>query len=499
MKASVTENVSNGNGLDQRKSLIHSCKILLFLFSPLSLLSLLSFSHITISFLNQVPKLIFVNKDGRLDPTFSSGSNYLMDAARINATYVPSSAIGSCTSNGTYDEQIGNLERNMTDFVSMPTSLEVLWNNGCQFPVTFDTILRQENNYILSSPVRNVTKTVSSIHQAFYVFDWSVILLLVAVYSLSLWLLQASKAINNSRQTYVWTLTRIWFHQDEGSSPSSQSGKTIFTTSKLFVFHIVIILSALINTDLVTYSKPKLIDTVSDAIESGIKIAFSKGSGTYSILKSAPDGSERKIFFIHALNQSRNQTSDIFGDSDRKVNFLKVANHSLLKVIGYLSYEVALRLECLGTGLEIYHRSREIIFSDGKTILFSRSCDPEVRYRVNRVYVKAMESGIITKQYEDYADSVSLIFNGALAPVSCVFRDRSKSDKGGFLGDQFISYQDFNPFILHISRIYIVCALVLIFEIILMKGHLKDSIRRRVGRKLPTKRVVRRGMRYARR
>ena len=328
-----------------------------------------------------------MNEDGRLDPKLSSVSNELMDAARINATYVPSSTIGSCISNGTYDELIGNLERNITDFVIIPTSLELLLNDECQIPVTFDTILTQRNNHILSSPVRNVIKTVQSVHEAFCVFDWSAILVFMAVYFFSLWLLWGSKVINALSRTYAWTITRVWLCQDEGSSPSSQSGKTVLTTSKLVVFQIIILVGALINTDLVTYSKPRLINTVSDVIESGIRVAFYKGTGVYSNLKAAPDGSDAKMLLKHALEQSGNRTSDItvpFGP-----------HRSLVTVVLDVSYEVALRLDCAQS--EKYYKSRDVIYSERRAILFSRTCDPEIRRRVNRIHVRAMESGIIVK------------------------------------------------------------------------------------------------------
>ena len=79
------------------------------------------------------------------------------------------------------------------------------------------------------------------------------------------------EGINALSQTHALTLSRVWLYQDTGSSPSPQSGKTVLTTSKLVAFQIIILVSVLINTDLVTRSKPRLVNTVSDVIEPDLK------------------------------------------------------------------------------------------------------------------------------------------------------------------------------------------------------------------------------------
>ena len=135
--------------------------------------------------------------------------------------------------------------------------------------------------------------------------------------------------------------------------------------------------------------KPRLVNTVSDVIESGIRVAFYKGTGVYSNLRAAPDGSDARVLLKHALERSGNRTSDItlaFGP-----------HRSLVTIVLDVSYEVALRLDCAQSESGKFYKSQDVIFSERRVILFSRTCDPEIRCRVNHIHVRAMESGIIVK------------------------------------------------------------------------------------------------------
>ena len=308
-----------------------------------------------------VPDLIYLDKNKDLDTKFSSLTNILMDAAKINASYVQSLKLGTCTKNGVFDGLIGRLERNETDFSIFYRSIESIMDTRCKLPVTFDSIYSQQSNHILSSPVINVTKSVKSVHEAFLVFDWNVTLFMISIYFLSAYLLSKSAFINKSSRK-IWTLTRIWFNQDADDGVLNiQSQKVILSTSKILIFHFIILISVCVNTDLMTYSKPKLIDSVSDAISSKIRIAFPATSDAYPIMNAAPKGSEAKKLLTHARNQSK---TDLFFFDNIKAGTL-IKEHKLLSVFTESSIEISRLIDCFDTDAkQYYHGSRDAVFHD---------------------------------------------------------------------------------------------------------------------------------------
>ena len=419
----------------------------------------------------KVPDIVYVDQNNNLNPAFLSLENELTAAARINVSYVPSQVIGSCTSNGSYDGMIGDLERNVTDFTARYYSYETLLNTSCPSPVMFDTILTQQNNHIISSPLSNGTKSSGSVHEAFLVFDWDVSVLFIAVYLISLRLLSASKSINRSPKSHRWTLTRIWLKQDVSDDHLQvQSQKSVLNTSKLLVAYFVILIGALINTDLITYYPPKFIDSVSDAIESGIKVAFSKSGPYYFILKTAPEGSEANQLLKHALNQSRIDGKGIFINGGGQ-NAADIKKRVLVTIAEDWTFGISDRIECLSyDGTETLHKSRDVILTQHETIFFSHSCNPEVRYRLTRFHNLAREFGLLEKSRKDSAGAVfSIFFNGITVPESCLYQNK-RSDSVLPHGHTIL-FREIRPFVIITGYLFASCLFVLAFEIIGSKMH----------------------------
>ena len=231
-----------------------------------------------------------MNNENKLNPSIVWRANELMDAFKINATYHKSIKVGSCTPSGVYDGVLGDLQRNASDFSINFLSVESIMDPNCASPVIFDKLFDQQNNHISSAPIINETLTVKSVHEAFLVFDSSVTLLMIGVYFLSLYLLSKSASVNRCRPN-LWMLNRIWLHQDTDDDkvgPSSQ--RAVLNSTKLFIFHFIILVCACMNTDLITHTKPTLIDTVRDAINSKIRISVPQISRRLYSSESSPRG-----------------------------------------------------------------------------------------------------------------------------------------------------------------------------------------------------------------
>ena len=173
-------------------------------------------------------------------------------------------------------------------------------------PVTFDGIYREESTHIISSTDKNLTQTIHGVHESFLVFDSSFAILMIGVYLLSWFLLRQSARANHGKN-HLWSLTKIWLLQDsDDGNVRAHSQRATLNASKLLVAHVLIIIGALINTDLVSYSKPAHIDSVSDAVATNIKVTIPRKDGLVNaILNSAPEDTPGHRFLEHALNQSK--------------------------------------------------------------------------------------------------------------------------------------------------------------------------------------------------
>ena len=424
--------------------------------------------HANVSVIH-VPLLSFLAKEGKLNPFFWSLYNDLLDAARINATYVFSPFIGSCNPiTGSYDGLIGDLESNITDFSIQFRSYETIADPKCGIPVEFNAIYRQQNSHILSSPDTNVTKSIKHIHETLLVFDHYVTFLLSMLYLLSVIALKKSALMNRIKTSSIWTLTKIWFHQDSNDNLiRAQSQKTILNTSKLTLVYFFILISAFINTDLVSYSSPKLIDSVDDAIESGIRIAFPKETTTYSVLKAAEEKSIQHKILAHALEQANKASNNrsIFIESGTRFDTIKIKERSLIVIPSEFQARISDRIDCMDTdATNRFHKSRDTVLTEHESLFYSRRASAEIKARTRKVYTRAMEFGLFGKERQDAATRVTdTYFPGSIVSVSCLHRDRFQSENNQ---DQRVCYEDFSYLIIRMASFYAICICMLMIELI---------------------------------
>ena len=379
-----------------------------------------------VSYLN-VPHLLYLESNNKLHLPHQSYSNDLLDAARINTTFVPDPVPGTCVSHGVYDGVIGTLQSNLSDFSIEFGNFESIMSEHCpEFPVAFDTIYRQDTDHIVSIPDRNVTRVNYAIHESFLVFDHFSAMFMIAVYVLSAILLRTSATINRSRKN-VWKLTRLWFYQDaDDGNVNLHSQRTILNCSKLHLALLFTLVGALINTDLVSYSKPALIDSVDDAIASNYKILLDTTSPVYSILKAASNGSNAKRFLEHAQNQSAKDGIPFLVPRKNKEMYWKLRERSPISIQNLLAFRVTDRMDCSRTdarnGGPFFHRSKEVVFEQHYTIFYSRACGVEVRMRVRRVHGLAMEAGLFVRG--DAAQNLfDTLYSGKVS-VYCLYKVR---------------------------------------------------------------------------
>ena len=418
-----------------------------------------------------IPNLIYLDPDHRLHFPHQSYSNDLLAAARINATFMPASSIGMCTQSGLYDGIIGTLGSNQSDFAIQFISYECLMDTACPTPaVKFDTIYEEENNHIFSSPDMNVTRTDISVHESLLVFDSSFATFMIVVYILSVHLLRKSAAINRSK-IWIWTLNKIWLHQDaDEDTTMAHSQRATLNASKLFLAHLFIVVGALINTDLVTYSRPTLIDSVSDAIASNIKIQIFEESQLWPVLIAAPESSDARRFAELARNQSAADGVPVLVTLDQKDDVIKkLHDRNRIMIQNELAFEISNRFECsegnTDGGVEsLYHKSKDIVVAQHYTILYSSACREELRRRVKRVHTLAMEAGIISRG--DAAQNIFEALLGGPFSVSCLFKDKLVS---GYHGHRIVQYPDIEPFLSLLLKCVGACAWILIGEIVFSK------------------------------
>lgn len=384
---------------------------------------------------------------------------------------------------------IRQLGSNITDFSINTNDIELLLNPKCEsFPVTFDTILYDQDNFILSSPLSNLTKIGYSIHEAFLLFDPNTIFFMIFIYLLSIFFLLISKRINIRKNSYINQLTRIWFHQDAGDDyKAEQSVKVILTTSKLFLLQITILLGVLINTDLVSYTKPKVIYTIDDAIESNVRMAYSEGTSIHSVLKSSPDGTDRKKIFLYSLKKSYERNESIFYKVNANIVRKQIKNGSLKTIVSSYAIKFAQYQDCLlgnddtNSG-KYFHKSRNIVFTSRKAIFFSLACPTHTRNRVHHIYVRAMEAGIIEEDLKNIPEKMlKMFFNGASASITCL--NHHDTDLDHLLGDVSVSFQDIQLLLMHISILYAICIMVLFNEIFIHKFKSRNQNNKMIRRR----------------
>ena len=425
--------------------------------------------HVNVSVV-YIPLLSFLTKEGKLNPEFWSLHTDLLDAARINATYVFSSFIGSCNPiTGSYDGLIGDLGSNITDFSIEFQSYEAIADPRCEMPIAMNAIYRQQNSHMVSGTDTNVTKSMKRIHETLLVFDSNVTFFMSMIYVLSVIALKKSALINRTK-SYIWILTKIWFHQDSNDdSIGIQSQKTILNTSKVTLVYFIILISAFINTDLVSYSSPKQIDSVDDAIESGIQITFVKELGTYSVLKAAEEGSNQHRLFAHALDQANKagNNESMFIESKSGSSAHKIKERSLILISTDFTCSISDRTDCMGTtsgATNRFHKSRDTVLTEHESLFYSRRASAEIKARTRKVYTRAMEFGLFGKERQDAATRVTdTYFPGSIVSVSCLHRDRFQS---GNNQDQRVRYEDFSYLIIRMASFYAICVCMLMIELI---------------------------------
>lgn len=394
-----------------------------------------------------------------------SVANDLISTARVNATYIGSEYFGSCTNDGVYDGLIGNLESNDSDFSIVLVGIQSLFDEKCAFPVKFDSIFGQINNHLISTPDTNVTKSEISVYEAFLIFDWNIGVTMLSIFFLSAFLLSKSASVNKSKRC-IWTLIKIWLHQDTNDDISKiQSTRAILTLSKLLILLFLIFIAACMNTDLVSYTKPIIINSVSDAIESGIKVAFSFKSTTFPIAKAAPEGSPCQILFSHALNQSRYDNKSILY-SDESRTAIAIKERSLITVLSEQYFGITKRIDCLNYDPNNYiHSSRQVLFSELETILFSFACNSELRKRINVIFNSVLEFGILDKEKHDSSDRIFNQIFGVQVPIACIHNDLDSENQ--LLNS--VSYNNICPLLILFLKLFLICLFIFISENILFK------------------------------
>ena len=201
--------------------------------------------------------------------------------------------------------------------------------------------------------------------------------------------------------------------------------------SKLTLVYFVILISAFINTDLVSYSTSKLIDSVDGAIESGIRIAFSKETTTYSVLKTAEERSIQHKILAHALGQANKEGNNesTFLESGTRFDTIKIKERSLIVISSEFQARISDRIDCMDTGaINRFHKSRDAALTEHESLFYSRRASEEIKARTRKVYTRAMEFGLFGKDTQDAATRVTdTYFLGSTVSVPCLHRDRFQS------------------------------------------------------------------------
>ena len=409
----------------------------------------------------QIRNLVKVDKIGNLELKYSFILNDLLDAARINATFIKSNAIGSCASSGVYDGLIGTLERNESDFAIDMYSLESIMNARCRTPVLFDAIYRQQSYYVYSCPDTNVTKSYHGVHESLFVFDATAAMFLIGVFFCSLLLLAASSLVSGGRR-HFWKLTKIWLFQDANDDAIRVHSKRVtLTASKLIIAQLVFVIGALFSTDLVSYSRPTLINSVADAIDSGINVALSKTASAYPVLSAEPEGTLGDQFLKHAHKLAANRSVELFFPTGHEVT-VNVRKRTHISVTGETGKLITDRLNCLSSakGANYFHTSKETVTRSHDTIFFSRSCHAQIRKRIARLMSRAMETGLISKSHNDVPEKITDANYQESVSVHCLYRDKHESN---FIF-RSVSYSGINELILILIKCYCACAIVLLLE-----------------------------------
>lgn len=220
--------------------------------------------------------------------------------------------------------------------------------------------------------------------------------------------------------------------------------------------------------DLVSYSSPRLIDSVTDAIDSNIKVLFPVAESRFHSMKNTPKDSDAHKIVDHAINQSKvgNTSSQLVADNLRELS-QKVRKRSIIAILSGLAIETAQIIDCLDANNQnFYHISKDSIFTEHDTIFFSRNCDAEIRRRVSRVHKKVFEFGLFVKIYQDAPSIIIDIYLRGLKPdIYCVHRHKQKNIISSNNNEYQIKLSHIDGLlIILITRYFIISLLVLIFE-----------------------------------
>ena len=369
-----------------------------------------------------------------------------MKWGRINITkLVRQSNTGSCDSLGSYDGFLGDLQRNLTDVSFIGNVYESLCSHH-PWPAEIVTIFGQDAFHFFSSPRTNVTTEFKQLHQSFYVFSPTFLILFAFIFIACIILIsRARKKQKIVRKTWdkprkltmydhyivsFWNLLRITLRQDYEILRFTSTMSRLIITSFMFVMlAIYIAFSGFINTDLVKYSDVIFIENIHDVIESGIPIKFATASSALSILKSAPKGSEHAYILETALASVNHDEKKIQYDSEDPLGpGEEIVNHRMITILHDFPIEIMRYFECIKLSIESdltfesrLYKSKEMVFEVHPVIFASHYASVKLKERIRKIFQSTDEGGLFDSRgrngYQTVAEGVMGSDHGV---ISCL-------------------------------------------------------------------------------
>lgn len=346
----------------------------------------------------------------------------IFKAANLNLTFDDSQVkTGDAYINGSFDGVYGLLQKNKSDFSAVPLSLEAL-RGDFECPVKVITFDAETQHRVISSPSYNRTKIIFDIEDSISNIKTDVFVLLIFLFFFTRIVISGLRKLDSDGAMSMimkeftvkrypkflsWRAFRSVLQQGMDLRFPLASQSVIFCTFGIAASTLITLYHNHMSADLVSYSKPHLLNSLLDVWNAGnsVKVSFTEASNIASSFQKSPNGSLQNKIYQRSLNQWKGAAenfhlmpSSVLLRGSDLVTKEKVALLTQTAPIGIL-----LGLECKDVfdshpsplKYSSIHVSKNVILTENFVFVTSLFIIPELEKRLLKYNRLASESGLI--------------------------------------------------------------------------------------------------------
>lgn len=330
---------------------------------------------------------------------------------------------------GIFDGVIGLVQQNKSDFTVFRVPLEALVQGDFETIGNVVAFVDTTDHFIISGPEYNRSEAEihSNIEESILVVNYDVVifyffLLILSKLFISVIGVHIEKQVlgtktrrhtptesapssvkkSTRRPKVTWNLIRFFLGQGTEISFNFPIQLVLYQTFACAVGMLLLLVCNFVQSDLVTYKKPILINSLQDLLDSGdgFKISFIEASSAASVFKHSHEGSlERKLYERSSAQWAHARDGE---------NYQVMPSNEMLRItrlleeykLAYLTYRVpigiVLGMQCAEADREYsnLHVSTQPIMVENGVLITSFAIDPKVQRRYIKYFRRSTESAL---------------------------------------------------------------------------------------------------------